>query len=148
MVDRRIYQLDLIDSFALWIVLGLQPGSFSTACMFQDVETAYRAAHPMLKRPHSIQDIVANMLHFVETNFPRTLLDDKDLMRGWHTHQGLLEADHTIKTQLRLECGREPWFMQYVNEDAIDYAWGVKDAKPWKSGDGTWLAVPRKRTFA
>lgn len=143
-----ILQDDLIDSFAMWIVLGLKPGSFSTACMYQDRDLAYRCAHPHLKQHQSGQDIVANTLNFVANHFPRTLLEDQELMRNWHTHRGLQDADPVIKTQMRLECGRDPWFMKQVREEALDFMWGSETASTWKQGDGAWLIAPRRRTFA
>jgi hypothetical protein len=121
-MDKK-YDIDVIRSMAIFIVAGLYPGSFAEACILQDRVRAYKMAHALLKIEHAGQDIIANMLEFVEQHFPRTLLDNTDLMSEWPSHGGLLNVDYKVKMQMYLECGHDPWFLKLINPEFLDYIW-------------------------
>jgi hypothetical protein len=44
---------------------------------------------------------------------------------AWIAHQGLRKLDMSSKVLMRLQYGRQPWFMLKMERDAIDHIWGM-----------------------
>jgi hypothetical protein len=125
------YDTDVISSIAFFIIAGLDPGSFGRACLALDEKRAYECAHRALM-PDAVgsdgQDIVANILGFVEEYVPSHLHDYQSITT-WCEHNGLLGADDTTKVMLHLQYGKKVWYLKLAVEPKY-WSWvmGVEGA--------------------
>jgi hypothetical protein len=119
------YDTDVLDSIRLFVLLGINPGSFGTALLQNDRERGYQCAHPLLKPEHNRngEDVVANMFYVTKDLLPPFLFGNKTELLKWESHQGLLDAPVDTKVEMYLKYERTAWFMGGVNQEWIEYLW-------------------------
>lgn len=130
-------------SLAVFMLLGYQPGAYCHALLMQDMATA-KAMMPAILRVtvHTADEWIESHRSFVEKNFPDWMLGDADVIANW---PGIMNATDGMRVQLRLEYGRDPWFMRHVKEYWIDHLWDPKNV-PAPAGEGLgqmWAKYPR-----
>jgi hypothetical protein len=128
---RKLFDSDVIESIALFIIAGLNPGSFGTACMALDKDRAYQCAHRalLLDAPNSDgQDIVSHMLEYCEEHMPSNLRGDYDALTAWAEQGGLLQADESTKLMMRLQGGNNAWYLAKINPRFRAWVQGIPDA--------------------
>lgn len=83
-------KLDLgtVQSIALFVVKGLEPGSFGRALLRGDSKDAYRCAHALLTQGRH-GDIVANMLAWAEHHVPTGYFDTDEKIAAWRGLENL-----------------------------------------------------------
>lgn len=115
---QKDYDVDVIASLGWFIIAGLNPGGFGTSLMMQDKEMCYARAHRHLHPgcPYTNgQDVVANMMEFVNEHFPSSLLADHTALQQWENQQGLLGADENTKMMLHIQNGDSAWYLRWIS---------------------------------
>jgi hypothetical protein len=124
--DGMLMDDNVVEAFALYVTHGFNPGSFGTWALLGDINMAYRTAHPHLMDVRRFgQDIVKNTFKFISEYLPEESYNSKSKVDAWIAHQGLRKLDMSSKVLMRLQYGRQPWFMLKMERDAIDHIWGM-----------------------
>jgi hypothetical protein len=102
---------NVIAAIALYIAMGLDPGSFGRALLMNDKEAAYRSAHHMLYKHDG--DWIPDHFKFVRRYVPLICRNTQKKVEAWMAHDGLEHADDGVKVLWRLTMGKKPWFLNH-----------------------------------
>lgn len=87
--SRFVVDQDVLDALGLYVVLGLDPGSFGRALLIGDYRQALSKAHELLRRSYEGQDPVANMLAFTATSVPAECRGSAEAVKTWIERGGM-----------------------------------------------------------
>lgn len=117
--------LNVIEAFAAYFLLGLHPGSFGQCVLENELNKAYRHAHPLLYKHGN--DVVPDHIKFCELMLPEECWGNRQKFEAWMGHQGLKYAPPAIKIKLMLQYGRDIWPMKIARyEMASDHIWSCE----------------------
>lgn len=122
-ISGNLIKGNIYGTLAVYMLLGYQPGLFCHALLMGDRESA-KAYAPEIIRHMGADTPVNEYITFIDENFPEWLRGDADAIDSW---TGVMQASDGVRIQMRLEYGRDPWFMWHVNEQWIDHIWDPKN---------------------
>lgn len=121
----RDFDMNMIEAFGAYFLLGLNPGSFGEACLLGDLNKAYRSAHHLLYKYGN--DIVPNHIEFCQALLPEECQGSKKKIDEWMNHGGLKFAPMIFKLQLKLTYGTELWPFKVARyEMATAHIWACE----------------------
>lgn len=101
--------LGVLEDLQFYMELGLEPGGFTTSLLLGDYEEAYRRAHPLLKKEvNGSDDIVFNMLRYVELYVPHVCRGSREKIQAWIQHEGLKGAPDMARVEYLLSKVEPP----------------------------------------
>lgn len=134
----KLYDVNIIAGFARYLCFGLPPGGFEGTCIAGDYQLAMQRAHNSLRpRPSAAgggfagtasEDIVANMIEFVELNFPEESRGGPLTMMRWMQHDGLsTNKDARVLYKLGHDVR---WIDQVLDRVGLDFDWETGSYDP------------------
>lgn len=103
-----IVDMGVIDALRLYVLHGLNPGSFGEALLIGDKERTFVLCHPHLLTVDEgmNQTIVDNMILFVDKIVPDFAKGSREVVKEWERHHGLDRAPDQYKVLMALD---EKW---------------------------------------
>jgi len=91
--NNMALDMGVLEALVQYMNHGLNPGSFTIALLIDDLDSAYRLAHHHLL-PHNHpayrgQDVVANMVRFINTYCPPCAHGNQNIVNAWMERGGL-----------------------------------------------------------
>lgn len=94
-----------IQAIKHYVIYGLDPGSFGRAVILGDYDLARKKAHALLLRLSNLNpenDIIRNMIDWVEVTLPDFMRSSEENFEEWKSHSGLQGASDEIKLFMKL----------------------------------------------
>lgn len=135
--EGKLYDNGVIAGFARYLCFGLPPGGFESACIAMNYDLAMsRAANSLRPRPSQAnqgwagtadQNIVANMIEFVELNFPEEARGDWTKQIAWMHSEGFRRSPER-RTMAKLSNYK--WIdIAMVNSMGLRFNWITGEAR-------------------
>lgn len=117
-MSSRILKVDpgVMESIFSFLLLGLEPGSFSEKIISGDYQEAEARAHPALKGDTNSAGeytVIRDMIDFTNTFIPHYIIDD---YKGWIRKGGFKNAPIEDKIMIKMSLVKCELFDHYLEK--------------------------------